>query len=56
MYSRELYLFTTFTDPILTDGNAADDAQSSLLSQQFNNQALQSQSHTLRDIISDRTN
>ena len=49
----ENYIFAKFTDPILTDGNTADDAQSSSLSQQSNNQVLQSQSHTLRDIISD---
>jgi hypothetical protein len=52
----ENYIFAKFTDPILTDGNTADDAQSSSLSQQSNNQVLQTQLHTLRDIISDRTN
>jgi hypothetical protein len=36
------------------DDEAADNAQSLL--QQSNNQAIQSQPHTLRDIISDRTN
>ena len=40
-----------FFPPPSEDGDAA---QSSL--QQFNNQALQSQPHTLRDIFSDRTN
>ena len=52
----ENYIFAKFTDPILTDGNTADDAQSSSLSQQSNNQAIQSQHNTLRDIIADRTN
>jgi hypothetical protein len=52
----ENYIFAKFTDPLLTDGNIADDAQSSSLSQQSNNQVLQPQSITLRNIISDRTN
>jgi hypothetical protein len=46
----------TFFPPPSEDDNAADNAQSSSLSQQSNNQALQSQLHTLRDIFSDRTN
>jgi hypothetical protein len=40
--------------PFDDDDEAADNAQSLL--QQSNNQAIQSQPHTLRDIISDRTN
>jgi hypothetical protein len=36
-------------------GNALDDTQSSLLSQQFNNQVMQSQPNILKDIIPDRT-
>ena len=43
-----------FLPPEPEDDDAADNAQSSL--QQSNNQAIQSQPHTLRDIISDRTN
>ncbi|HEY8523031.1 MAG TPA: hypothetical protein VIL14_04650, partial [Nitrososphaeraceae archaeon] len=41
----------TFIPPPSEDDNAADNAQSSSLSQQSNNQALQSQLHTLRDIL-----
>jgi hypothetical protein len=41
----------TFFPPPSEDDNAADNAQSSSLSQQSNNQALQSQLHTLRDIL-----
>jgi hypothetical protein len=44
----------TFFPPPSENDNAADNAQSSL--QQSNNQAIQSQLHILRDIISDRTN
>jgi hypothetical protein len=51
----ENYIFDKFTDPILTDGNTTDDAQSSSLSQQSNNQVMQSQPNILKDIISDRT-
>jgi hypothetical protein len=43
-----------FFPPPSEDDNAANNAQSSL--QQSNNQAIQSQSQTLRDIFSDRTN
>jgi hypothetical protein len=43
-----------FWPPPSEDDDDADNSQSSL--QQFNNQAIQSQPHTLRDIISDRTN
>ncbi|HYJ03303.1 MAG TPA: hypothetical protein VEW92_13925, partial [Nitrososphaeraceae archaeon] len=43
-----------FWPPEPEDDDAADNAQSSL--QQSNNQVIQSQPHTLRDIISDRTN
>jgi hypothetical protein len=43
-----------FFPPPSEDDNAADNAQSSL--QQSNNQALQPQPPTLRDIFSDRTN
>ena len=45
--------FAAFFPPEPED-NAAVNAQSLL--QQFNNQAIQSQLHTLRDIISDQTN
>jgi hypothetical protein len=51
----ENYIFAKFTDPILTDGNTADDAQSSSLSQQSNNPMMHSQLNTLKDIISHRT-
>jgi hypothetical protein len=43
-----------FLPPPEPEDNAADNAQSSL--QQSNNQAIQSQPNTLRDIFSDRTN
>ena len=43
-----------FWPPPSEDDDDADNSQSSL--HQFNNQAIQSQPHTLRDIISDRTN
>jgi len=49
----ENYIFNKFTDPILTDGNTADDVQSSSLSQQSNNQVMQSTLNILKDIISD---
>ena len=54
-YTVENYIFEKFNDPIRTDGNTADDAQSSSLSQQSNNQVMQSQPNILKDIISDRT-
>ena len=51
----ENYIYAVeFWPPEREDDDAADNAQSSL--QQSNNQAIQSQLHTLRDIISDRTN
>ena len=51
----ENYIYAvTFFPPPSEDDNAADNAQSSL--QQSNNQAIQSQPHTLRDIFSDRSN
>jgi hypothetical protein len=51
----ENYIFVAgFFPPPSEDDNAADNAQSLL--QQSNNQVVQSQLHTLRDIISDRTN
>ena len=50
----ENYIYERHFDPIQTVGNALDDTQSSLLSQQFNNQAIQSKLHTLKDIISNR--
>ena len=51
----ENYIFAVEFWPLEPeDDDAADNAQSSL--QQSNNQAIQSQPHTLRDIISDRTN
>ena len=54
----ENYIYLQHTRPIQIVGNAADgtQSQSSLLSQQFNIQAIQSQPNTLKDIISDRTN
>ena len=50
----ENYVWAVDFWPPPSDNDAADNAQSSL--QQSNNQAIQSQPHTLRDIISDRTN
>ena len=55
MYSRKLHIYRRHSDPIQTDGNAAGDTQSSSLSQQSNNQVMQSQPNILKDIISDRT-
>jgi hypothetical protein len=52
----ENYIYERHFDPIQTVGNALDDTQSSLLSQQSNNQAIQPQTPSLRDIFSDRTN
>jgi hypothetical protein len=52
----ENYIYLQNTNPIQIVGNAADGTQSSSLSQQFNNQAIQSQPNILRDVISDRTN
>ncbi|HEX7143037.1 MAG TPA: hypothetical protein VF222_11225 [Nitrososphaeraceae archaeon] len=51
----ENYIFAADFFPPQPDDNAADNTQSSL-SQQSNNQAIQPQPNTLRDIISDRTN
>ena len=51
----ENYIFEVdFFPPPSEDDNAADNAQSLL--QQSNNQALQPQTPSLRDIFSDRTN
>jgi hypothetical protein len=52
----ENYIYEQHIDPIQIVGNALDDTQSSLLSQQTNNQAVQSQPTSLRDIFSDLTN
>jgi hypothetical protein len=49
----ENYIYEQHIDPIQIVGNALDDTQSSLLSQQSNNQAIQSQPNILTDIISD---
>ena len=49
----ENYIYEQHIDPIQIVGNALDDTQSSLLSQQSNNQAIQSQPNILADIISD---
>ena len=51
----ENYIFAVGFFPPEPEDNAADNALSSL-SQQSNNQALQPQTHSLRDLISDRTN
>ena len=48
----ENYIYERHSDPIQTVGNALDDTQSSLLSQQFNNQAIQSQPKMLKDVMS----
>jgi hypothetical protein len=48
----ENYIYERHFDPIQTVGNALDDRQSSLLSQQSNNQAIQPQTPSLRDIFS----
>ena len=48
----ENYIFNKFTDPILTDDNTADNAQSSSLSQQSNNLMMHSKLNSLKDIIS----
>ena len=53
MYSRELHIFSERCLPIPTDGNAAGGTQSLSLSQQSNNQVMQSQPNFLKDIISD---
>lgn len=51
----ENYIYAAvFFPPFEPEDNAVDNAESSL--QQSNNQALQSQTPSLRDIISDRTN
>jgi hypothetical protein len=50
----ENYIFAVDFFPPPPDDDAADNAQSSL--QQSNNQAIQSQPNTLRDIFADRTN
>ena len=50
----ENYIFAADFLPPEPNDDAADDAQST--TQRSNNQAIQSQPHTLRDIISDRTN
>ncbi len=49
----ENYIFAVDFIPPQSDDDAADNAQSSL--QQSNNQPIQSQPNTLRDIFSDRT-
>ena len=51
----ENYIYQRHIHPIQTLDNALDNTQSSSLSQQFNNQAIQSQPNILKDIISDRT-
>ena len=51
----ENYIFLGESLPIPTDGNAAGGTQSLSLSQQSNNQVMQSQPNFLKDIISDRT-
>ena len=48
----ENYIYLKTLDPIQIVGNALDDTQSSLLTQQFNNQAIQSQPKMLKDVIS----
>jgi hypothetical protein len=48
----ENYIYERHFDPIQTVGNALDGTQSSLLSQQFNNQAIQSQPKMLKDVMS----
>ena len=48
----ENYIYERHFDPIQTVGNALDGTQSSLLSQQFNNQAIQSQPKMLKDLMS----
>ena len=48
----ENYIYERHFDPIQTVGNALDDTQSSSLSQQFNNQAIQSQPKMLKDVMS----
>lgn len=49
----ENYIYERHFDSIQIVGNALDGTQSSLLSQQFNNQAIHSQHNILRDIFSD---
>ena len=48
----ENYIYLQNTRPIQTVGNALDGTQSSLLSQQFNNQAIQYQPKMLKDVMS----
>ncbi|HEX7141596.1 MAG TPA: hypothetical protein VF222_03880 [Nitrososphaeraceae archaeon] len=48
----ENYIYLQDTRPIQIVGNALDDRQSSLLTQQFNNQAIQSQPKMLKDVMS----
>ena len=50
----ENYIYLQNTRPIQAVGNALDGTQSSLLSQHFNNQAIQSQPNILTDIFSER--
>jgi hypothetical protein len=48
----ENYIYERHFDPIQAVGNTLDGTQSSLLSQQFNNQAIQSQPKMLKDVMS----
>ena len=48
----ENYIYERHFDPIQTVGNALDDTQSSSLSQQSNNQVMQSQPYNLKDVMS----
>ena len=48
----ENYIYERHFDPIQTVGNALDGTQSSLLLQQFNTQAIQSQPKMLKDVMS----
>ena len=49
------YIVEGHIDPLQTSGNTAVSVQLSSLSQQSNNQVMQSQPNILKDIISDRT-
>jgi hypothetical protein len=48
----ENYIYERHFDPIQAVGNAVGAAQSSSLSQQFNNQVMQSQPKMLKDVMS----
>ena len=49
----ENYIVEGHIDPLQTSGNTAGNVQSSSLSQQSNNQVMQSQPNILKDTISD---